>query len=311
MTGLKKINPNDEGAVVDRVDQMGDSWQKFKVYHHHYKTWMDIAGNNKIEESPYYKATSADVDWLSGVKLQAVAQKWICHSISRTANIPKNSSKELVSKIYTEAWKNGCKGYTVYRDGCRDGVLVSSLSEESDKDGRPTNIVTSNSPKRPPELPADIMHATVKGVKWTILVGLLNGEPYEMFMGKAEQFKIPNKHTQGKLIRLKSGKYNLVDLTNDILVEDVIKTSDNNESAWTTRMMSMSLRHGIPIEYLVEQLSKDGSVVDVNNVLARLLRKYNKKKESSTEKCPQCGSTELKYEDGCSQCLSCGFSGCN
>lgn len=309
---FKKVNPNDEGVVVDRVDQMGDAWQKFKVYHHNYKTWMNITGSSKIEESPYYKATSNDVDWLSGVKLQAAAQKWICHSISRTANIPKNSTKELVSQIYLEAWKSGCKGYTVYRDGCRDGVLVASTTEpEKDKDGRPTNIVPSNSPKRPEELPADVLHATVKGVKWTILVGLLNGEPYEMFMGKADAFKIPNKVSKAKLVRVKSGNYNLLDQTNNVLVKDVIKTADSGEGAWTTRMMSMALRHGVPIKYLVDQLSKDGSVVDVNNVLARLLRKYLKSKEASTEKCPQCGSTNLKYEDGCMQCLSCGFSGCN
>lgn len=308
---FKKVNPNDEGVMVHRVDKMGDAWQKFKVYHHNYKTWMDISGKKKVEESPYYKATSADVDWLSGVNLQAAAQKWICHSISRTANIPNDASKELVSKIYMAAWESGCKGYTVYRDGCRDGVLVSSVAEENDKDGRPTNIVPSNSPKRPEELPADVLHATVKGVKWTILVGLLNGEPYEMFMGKADAFKIPSRVSQAKLVRVKSGNYNLLDQTNNVLVKDVIKTSDSGEAAWTTRMMSMALRHGVPINYLIDQLSKDGSVVDVNNVLARLLRKYNKKKEASTEKCPQCGSTELKYEDGCSQCLSCGFAGCN
>lgn len=227
-----------------------------------------------------------------------------------TINLPKGTLPSVVSNVYMSAWKKGLKGITVYVDGSRDGVLITDTGPEIDEDGRPTNIVHTESPKRPSELLAEIHHATVKGVKWTVLIGLLNNEPYELFMGQSDSFGIASKHSDGKLIKLKGGIYNLLDLTNNILVDNVLAVADNNEGAWTTRMMSMSLRHGVPIEYLVDQLSKDGSVVDVNMVLGRLLRKYMKKKNQNSAACPQCGSNNLVYEDGCNKCTDCGFSGC-
>jgi ribonucleotide reductase alpha subunit len=309
-TRRKKVNASDNNVRVDYVDKTGDSWQEFKVYHSNVENYLEKM-QPESGELPDYFVTSDQIDWAKRVELQGIEQQFLDHSISSTINLPKGTKPEVVGELYLKAWKHGLKGVTVYVDGSRDGVLVTDTSPEVDSDGRPTNIVPSNSPKRPEELPADVLHATVKGVKWTILVGLLNGEPYEMFMGKADAFKIPNKVSQAKLVRVKSGNYNLLDQTNNVLVKDVIKTADNDESAWTTRMMSMALRHGVPIKYLVDQLSKDGSIVDVNNVLARLLRKYLKAKKASTEKCPQCGSANLKYEDGCSQCLDCSYSGCS
>jgi ribonucleoside-diphosphate reductase alpha chain len=254
--------------------------------------------------------TSDQIDWEKRVEIQGTEQQYIDHSISSTINLPKGTEPEAVSKVYMSAWKKGLKGVTVYVDGSRDGVLITDSSTETDEEGRPTKIVHTESPKRPNELRAEVHHATVKGVKWTVLIGLLNNEPYELFMGLSEKFNIATKHSEGKLVKLKGGMYNLLDVTNNVLIENVLAAADDNEGAWTTRMMSMSLRHGVPIEYLVEQLSKDGSVVDVNMVLGRLLRKYMKKKNQNSEACPQCGSNNLIYEDGCKRCGDCGWSGC-
>jgi ribonucleoside-diphosphate reductase alpha chain len=224
-----------------------------------------------------------------------------------TINLPRGTKSELVSEIYLEAWKKGLKGITVYIEGSKDGVLVSE--EEKDILGRPTFIKSSQSPKRPKELQCEIHHSTVVGVKWTILIGLLKGVPYEIFMGKASNFNIPNKVKTGKIVKVKKGRYNLLANNNDMIIKNIIKISDNEEGAWVTRMMSMSLRHGIPVEYLVEQLSKDGSVVDINNVLSRLLRRYMKKRVSEGETCPDCGLSEIIYSEGCKKC-SCGYSKC-
>lgn len=309
-TRRKKINPADQSARTDYVDKMGDRWQEFTVYHHHLKTWMKVTGKTDIGDSPYHRSTSNDVDWKAGVKLQAAAQKWICHSISRTANVPKDTPKELIADIYLEAWKLGCKGYTVYRDGCRDGVLVSEPSSNTDESGRPTQIIPSEAPKRPKELLAEIHHATVKGVKWTIMIGMLADKPYELFMGKSDDLGL-GKMSEGKLVRVKKGKYQLSSLDNKVIIDDVLKAAGSDEGAWITRMMSMPLRHGVPVEYVADQLSKDGSVVDLNKVLSRLLKKYVKKRQKKTEEsCSQCGSHSLVFEEGCYRCLDCSASGC-
>lgn len=309
----KKINPDDQSSRTDFIDELGDHWQEFTVYHHHFKTWMDITGKSEIEESPYFNATSNDIDWVDKVKAQGAAQKWISHAISNTTNLPKEATKEIVSKVYKTGYKSGCKGVTIYRDGCRSGVLVSDTPADIDQSGRPMSIVPSQSPKRPKELIAEIHHATVDKTKWTVIMGLLNNEPYELFMGKTNKFAIPPRFTEGKIVRVKNGLYNLLSNSNELLVEDIIATADTDEGAWITRLMSMSLRHGIPIEYIADQLSKDGTVVDLNKVLARLLKKYVKKRDKQPdESCPQCGGHDLLYEEGCKRCadLNCGWAGC-
>ncbi len=307
----KKINPGDENAVVDFVDLVGDQWQHFTVYHSNVKNYL-----NKFDvgekDLPKYFVTSDQIDWKKRVEIQGAEQKYIDHSISSTINLPKGTTWDVVGKLYIEAWKKGLKGVTVYVDGSRDGVLIANDKKTIDKSGRPTSIVSSEAPKRPTELMCDIMHATVNGVRWTVLVGLLENDPYEIFMGKADKFSIAPKYSQGKLVKLKRGQYNLMDVTNNVLVTDVIKTSDNKDGAWTTRMLSTSLRHGVPIEYLIDQLSKDGSIVDINNVVARLLKKYERKRRAKQEEsCPQCGSRNLVYEEGCKKCSGCGWSGCS
>ena len=315
-TRRKKINPSDIDASVDFVDSMGDKWQEYTVYHHRFKQWMEVTGKTEIEDSPYFKATSNDINWVSKVKGQAAAQRWVSHAISNTTNLPNNTTKEVVSDVYMTGYESGCKGVTVYRDGCRTGVLVSdetykSQNKDKSKDGRPTVIIPSESPKRPKELMCAIHRATVKGVKWVVLVGMLHNEPYEIFMGLHDNWKIPSKYTEGKVVRAKRGHYDLLDVTNNVLVENIIESADNEELSWTTRMMSTSLRHGVPIEYLIEQLSKDGNIVDINNVLARLLKKHvRKESQKKADVCPSCGSHQMAREDGCLRCLDCGFSGC-
>ncbi|MDP2685251.1 MAG: adenosylcobalamin-dependent ribonucleoside-diphosphate reductase [bacterium] len=308
-TRRKKINPGENSAQVDYVDAMGDSWQEFTVFHSNVSNYFDKCVSDDLHKLPDYFVTSDQIDWTKRVELQGIEQQYIDHSISNTVNLPRGTKAAVVGGLYLAAWKAGLKGVTVYVDGSRDGVLISDEEALIDAEGRPTKIIHTESPKRPKELYTEIHHATVKGIKWTVLIGLLHNEPYELFMGQSDSFDLQVKHKEGKLIKLNGGLYSLLDLTNNVLIADVIKAANNDEGAWTTRMMSMSLRHGIPIEYLVEQLSKDGSIVDVNMVLSRLLRKYMKKKNASAEVCPQCGGN-LIYEDGCKRCLDCSYSGC-
>ncbi|HEY5267787.1 MAG TPA: LAGLIDADG family homing endonuclease, partial [Candidatus Saccharimonadales bacterium] len=216
----KKHNPSDKSARVDFVDAMGDSWQEFTVYHHGVKRWMDVTGETDIAKSPYYGATANEIDWVASVDMQAAAQESIDHSISKTCNLPETASKEIVSQVYMRAWEKGCKGFTVYRDKCRDGVLInSSESKESKKtkDGRPTGISISEAPKRHIELPCDIKKAKIQGEQWTIFVGLLNGKPYEIFGGLSKYVDIPNKFKMGKII--KNGKVEDITTYNLILGE--------------------------------------------------------------------------------------------
>lgn len=307
----KKINPGDKNSRVDYVDIVGDSWQEFTVYHSNADNYLALFG---VSELPNYFVTSDQIDWEKRVVIQGVEQQYIDHSISSTINLPKGTQPDVVAKLYLKSWKKGLKGVTVYVDGCRDGVLITNKASnaEVDQDGRPVKILTAMAPKRPAELPCEIHHATVKGVKWTVMVGLLHGEPYELFMGRAADLSVPVKHKTGKLVKAGKGIYNL-HATDEFIVKNIIKTSDDDESAWATRMISTSLRHGIPVEYLVEQLSKDGSVVDINNVLARILRKYAKSSGKKKDACPQCGGEDLIYEEKCKRCASteCGWSGCN
>lgn len=320
---MKKGNPDSKDFRVDFVDEVGDSWQKFTVHHHGLKAWMDATGETDITKSPYWGATANDCDWLAGVKLQGAAQRWICHSISKTVNVPESTPVELIKEIYMAGWKEGLKGITVYRDNCRSGVLLSEENSKSRsvKTGRPTEITQAESPKRPAELACEIHSASFKGTKWTVLVGLLKGQPYEMFMGHSEQISLPSKCSAGKLVKIGKGKYDLhVDINGeDLVVKNVIKSFDNAESAWATRMMSTALRHGVPVDFLVDQLSKDGLTTDFNKVIARILKKYIKdgSKVRSSQSCANvlengsvCGNTELIFQEGCLTCKSCGYSKC-
>ena len=178
-TRRKKINPNDPDAQVDFVDDLGDKWQEFDVYHHNFKKWMDTTGRDKIEDSPYAGSTANEIVWESAVDIQAAAQLWVCHAISKTINLPSDVSIDDVKKVYWRGWKQGLKGVTVYRDGSRSGVLVSDDSAAKNQDG----FYETPAPKRPDTLSCEIHHASIKGEKWTIVMGLMDGKPYEIFGG--------------------------------------------------------------------------------------------------------------------------------
>ncbi len=318
----KKINPSDKAARVDFIDDMGDKWQEFTIYHHGLKKWIEVTGNENIEESPYWGATATEIDWVASVDLQAAAQKSIDHSISKTCNLPKDVSKDVVSEVYMRAWTAGCKGFTVYRDGCRTGILVSDKQKnDKDEDGRPVDIIYMPAPKRPLELPCDIKKSKIQGEGWTIFVGLLNGKPYEVFGGLSKYIDIPNKYREGKIV--KNGKnsdgitaYNLVVGEGDdqMIIRDIANVFENKNYGALTRTISLAIRHGAPIQFIVEQLSKDkfSDMTSFSKVISRVLKKYIKDGTSSGEKvCSSCNSSgTLVYYEGCVMCTSCGVSKC-
>lgn len=306
----KKINPNDAASRTDYVDALGDKWQEFTVYHSNVQNYLTKFKKNEL---PKYFITSDQIDWQKRIEIQAAEQLNVDHAISSTINLPKETKPETVGQIYLEAWKKGLKGVTVYVDGCRDGVLISS-EETKSVEGRPQQIINSEAPCRPKELPCEIHHVKVKGQKWTVLVGLLNDRPYEMFLGHSENIDLPSKLIKGKIIKNGKGAYNLhvAILDEEMIIRDVIKTFDNPESASVTRMVSMSLRHGVPVEFVCEQLSKDGLITDINKVIARILKKYIPNGESKVkQKCGQCEAETVIYQEGCLSCTSCGYSKCS
>lgn len=370
-TRRKKQNPNDIDSKVDFVDAMGDKWTNHTVYHHAFKQWMDVTGKTDVKDSPYHKALSNDIDWMMTVKLQATAQKWICHSISKTVNLPQNASHDLVSQVYLEAWKSGCKGITVYRDKSRDGVLVSDDGKvqidipgrydavpdaeiekmlgigekyfrnmpsgykttlkqikeyyESRKNPKPVQersiIEENHALKRHKELPCDIKQVKIAGESWTILVGLLNGKPYEVFGGLSSLVEVSKKIKHGILV--KNGKkdgitsYNLKITVgeDDFVFKDIVQLFDNPTQGALTRMLSLLLRHNVPVQYIVEQLQKDkySDMTSFARVIARVLKAYipDGVKSTSEKKCDVCGAEgTLIYQEGCVKCSACGNSRC-
>lgn len=310
----------DNGANVDFVDALGDKWQEYDVYHHGFKKWMDVSGLSKIEDSPYYNSTSSDVDWIASIDLLAAAQKWTEHSISKTINLPKDVTVDLVSEVYLKAWKLGIKGVTVYRDGCRDGVLISA--DSSNEKSTTQEITNRHAPKRPKVLECDLQRVTVKGEKYLVLVGLLDGKPYELFAGLSDKLEVPKRFEHGKLTKNGKNKnglstYNLtIDLGEDepLVVKDVATMFDNATYSTFTRLISLSLRHGTPVQYMCEQMSKstDEDMQSFAKVVSRVLKKYipDGSMPASEKACISCGSTSIAYQQGCVTCLSCGSSKC-
>jgi ribonucleoside-diphosphate reductase alpha chain len=304
------------GFISGRIDAVGDHWMEFKVYHPNIDNWAEVTGGN-VENVPEFFIESEKIDWMRRVELQGAMQKHIDHSISSTINLPKGTTSETVGKIYMAAWKKGLKGITVYVDGSRDGVLVdikeSTAATKIDITKRPDRVIRMMAPKRPKELVCEIHHASVKGRKWLAIVGLLDGEPYEVFGGQI--LDIPARCKTGKLIRKGQGKYSLL-LDNCDPIEDIVGKltycDDGHNFGWTTRLVSTALRHGTPIEFLVEQLNKEGNVTDLNKVLARVLKKYitEGKRVLSSSRCPRCDGTEFVYQEGCPRCQTCGQTKC-
>ena len=325
----KKVNSDDPTSRVDFVDPLGDKWQEYTVYHHAFKKWMEVTGKTEVEvrESPYWGGTANDIDWVKKVDLQAAAQKWICHSISNTTNIPNSTSVDVVKEIYMRGWETGCKGVTIYRDGCRTGVLVADTPPPASKKGedQPPKITENHAPKRPKELPCDIHRISVKGSagpeSYLVLVGKLGEIPYEIFCGLSSQVEVPKKVKTGTLI--KNGKkdgvatYNLsIPLGEDdhLLFKDVVNLFANPNHGAFTRSLSLSLRHGIPVQYVVEQLQKDkhSEMQSFSRVIARVLKGYipDGTKSQSDKTCSSCGVEGLIYKEGCVTCVSCGWSKC-
>jgi len=330
-TRRKKINPADRDKIVpDFVDELGDAWQEFTVYHHWFKKWMDVTGKVSPSESPYYGATSADIDWVNKVKAQAAAQKWICHSISNTTNVPNNTSVETVKDIYMTGWETGCKGVTIYRDGSRSGVLVSadegSKSKEKKGGEQSSDFDMHHAPKRPKELPCEIHTMTVNGEKWTFFIGKMSGLPYEIMGGLSKFVNIPRRVKTGKIIK-HNGPQNPVaryDLHYDFekgpedeaIIKDITSVFDNATHAAFTRTISLALRHGTPVQYIAEQIQKGSEKEDdlfsFSRAIGRVLKQYiqDGTKVSSDKKCPDCGASDLTYQEGCATCISCGYSKC-
>jgi ribonucleoside-diphosphate reductase alpha chain len=314
----RKINPSDKEAQVDFVDAMGDKWQYYTVYHPQFKKWMEISGKTQVEDSPYWKSRANDVDWVAKIDLQAAAQKWICHSISNTTNVPKDTTVETVKEIYMRGWKSGCKGVTIYRDGCRDGVLITKDSAKK------TEFDIHHAPKRPEELVCDVMQTTVKGEKWIFFIGLLDGQPYEIMGGLSKFITIPKRVKKGKIMKHvrpgNSGRYDFhydyeEGADNETVVKDINTLFENAINAAFTRTISLALRHGTPVQYVVEQLlkgsEKDDDLFSFSRAVSRVLKGYIKDGAVSTGKtCTNCNSPNLIYQEGCLSCKDCGNSKC-
>jgi len=319
----RKITSVDESSSVDFVDQMGDKWQEYTVYHHWFKKWMDVTGKTEVQDSPYWGGTANDIDWVKSVDIQAAAQRWIDHSISKTCNLPNSATRETVNDVYMRAWKEGCKGFTVYRDGCRTGVLISTEEKKEEKPKTAADV----HPKRPKELQCDIHRVNVKDdagktQSWMVLVGLNDGKPYEVFSGLANHIEVPKKSKTGTLI--KNGKvsgistYNLrvpVGADDEILFKDVANLFANPTQGAFSRTISLALRHGVPVNFVVDQLQKDkeSDMFTYARCIARVLKGYipDGTKSATEKKCKECGSDQVFYMEGCVTCASCGSSRCS
>ena len=324
----RKVNPNDKDTRVDFVDEVGDSWEEYTVFHQHFKTWMQTNGydttreysqeelDKMVEKSPYYKATSNDVDWLNKVRMQGRIQKWVDHSISVTINLPADVSEELVGDLYVEAWKSGCKGVTVYRDGSRSGVLISNSEKPKKEGAMPT--------KRPEKLEADVVRFQNNKEKWIAFIGLMDGKPYEIFTGLHDDedgILLPRSITKGYIIKSwedeENSRYDFQYINKRGYKTTIEGLSHKfNPVFWNyAKLISGTLRHGMPIHKVVElvtSLQLDNETINSWKAgVARSLKKYIPDGTiASDAKCGECGSDEVVYQEGCLTCLSCGSSKC-
>jgi len=308
----KKGNPGDSQFRSDFVDQSGDHWMHFNVHHHGFRKWSEITKETNVQKSPYYKSTANEIDWKGRVKMQSALQLWTDNSISTTINIAEDTSEDVVSQIYLESWKLGCKGMTIYRNNCRSGVLVDV--QKPPQNQQSNNLTKTKSPKRPESLSAEIHHFTLNKQRYYVVVGLWeDGSPYEIFTGINHnddgEIIIPKSVKNGNIIKHERGKYSFIcgesqwHLTN----------GHNDDTADSlTRLISCALRHGASIEFVCSQLEKTkGLMFSFSKALYRALKKYIKDGSSKPgETCPQCKTESLIYSSGCTTCSNCGFSKC-
>ncbi|MEI8086371.1 MAG: adenosylcobalamin-dependent ribonucleoside-diphosphate reductase [Paludibacter sp.] len=338
-TRRRKVNPNDKNVRVDFVDQNGDSWEEYVVFHHKFVTWMEANNysttkkyskeeiDELVAKSPYYKATANDVDWLKKVQMQGRIQKWVDHSISVTINLPNDATEELVGKLYEEAWRVGCKGVTVYRDGSRTGVLIAvEEKKEEKKEDKKEHCFCYNEDYliRPKELDCDVVRFQNSKDKWIAFVGLSNGRPYEIFTGLAddeEGILLPKTVTEGKIIKTVDHSGNKrydFQFANKRGYKTTVEGLSHkfDKEFWNyAKLISGVLRYGMPIDQvikLVSGLQLDNESINTWKVgVERALKKYIPDGTQINEKpCPECGQHTLVYQEGCLTCNSCGYSRC-
>ena len=335
----RKVNPNDKDVHVDIVDENGDSFEEYIVYHHKFVTWMKEVGievrsdysqeqlNDIVARSPYYKATSNDVDWVAKVQMQGQVQKWVDHSISVTINLPNDISEEMVGKLYVEAWRSGCKGCTVYRDGSRTGVLValSESDKKKEKEKQPHYIADEEHIlKRPIELEADVVRFQNNKEKWIAFIGLVDGRPYEIFTGIADDDEgifCPKSVTKGKIIKavddrgVKRYDFQFINKRGFKTTIEGLSEKFNPEFWNYAKLISGVLRYGMPIEQVLKLVSS----LELNNEsintwkmgVERALKKYLPNgTKAKGQTCPNCGQETLVYQEGCLICTNCGTSRC-
>ena len=330
----RKINPSDHNVVATFVDEQGNAFEEYNVYHHKFVDWLTINGYDTtrlqtisdeeldkwVAASPYNRATANDIDWVAKVRMQGAIQKWVDHSISVTVNLPNNVSEELVADVYRTAWECGCKGVTVYRDGCRAGVLVDKKSKKATAAPKCESATDSN--RRPKSIPAEVVRFKNGKEDWIAFVGILEGHPYEIFTGKIEDdaMYIPPKITKGNILKVReedgTKRYDFqytdrYGYTNTI--GGISRLFD--ESFWNyAKLISGVLRYNMPIDKVVSLI--DGLHLDDENIntwkngVKRALKQYIEDGTRSKGKCPQCGQENMAYQNGCLTCMSCGYSKC-
>ena len=324
----RKVNPNDSESNISYVDETGDSWEEHNVFHHKFMDWLETKGFNPeevrefnddqidalIEQSPYYKATSNDVDWVSKVKMQGRIQKWVDHSISVTINLPEKATEELVDELYVTAWKSGCKGVTVYREGSRDGVLISNKNKKNEE----------QSIKRPRILDAEVIRFKNGEEDWIAFVGLKDDRPYEIFTGIADEeaLPIPKSVTKGRIIKVKKeqgkSRYDF-QYTDKFGYDNTLGGISHmfNKEFWNyAKLISGVLRHGMPLPDVVNLVSSlrlnNENINTWKRGVERALKRYipDGTKARKGTKCENCESENLVYQEGCLICQDCGFSKC-
>lgn len=335
----RKVNPSDKDAHIDYVDETGDCFEEYIVYHPKFVTWMSTNGievrhdytqeqlDNLVAKSPYYKATSNDVDWLNKVRMQGAVQKWVDHSISVTINLPNDITEEMVNKLYVEAWKSGCKGCTVYRDGSRSGVLVSLTNDDKKKEAakQPRYIAEEGHIlKRPIELECDVVRFQNNKEKWIAFIGMIDRRPYEIFTGIADDDEgifCPKSVTKGKIIKVvdangvKRYDFQFVNKRGFKTTIEGLSEKFNPEFWNYAKLISGVLRYGMPIEQvikLVSSLELDNKSINTWKMgVERALKGYLPNgTKANGQKCPNCGEEALVYQEGCLICTHCGISRC-
>ncbi len=330
----RKINPNDKDAKSVFIDDVGDHWEEYPIFHPKFLKWAKIKGHDVdviknlkseeldelVKQSPYFKASSADVDWVEKVKMQGAIQKWIDHSISVTVNLPADATEEIVANVYMSAWESGCKGVTVYREGSRAGVLVSK--EDKKQQSLTESMREHSAPKRPKMIECDIVRFNNQHDKWIGFVGLLDKRPYEIFTGKSESFPVPIWVEKGSIRKVKDNgngsRYDFVYTDKDGYEQEVrgLNRVFDKEYWNIAKTFSGLLRHGMPIVNVYElvcSLKFDGEgFATWKTGLKRMIKKYiDDGTVAKGEICPNCKSEHIVFQDGCLSCKACGFSKCD